>query len=630
MSEGKISGNTANANGGGVQVSSSGTFTLTGGEIICNFAKTGNEVRVLSNAAFNLYGGTVSGIGARISGEYNLNNGAQPAPNDARIVFNNSCVYAIHETLPENMSVAYHDVDYTPVNSVDNGSDYLRPRAPSDVLMTYVSEDGTVSVCSATDTTTYIYEYSSDLRYIRTVSFQNELPTLGAFTKDNEGNFYFFYTKYVDEDEKDVENMAVVKYDSFGARLNMYRLKAFADNSFLGVRGFSPSGSRRMEISSNMLAIYFARHMFKASDGLTHQASYGFVLDKNTLARIDRGAATSGSGASTMSIPYVSHSFNQFILPVQDGFVFADKGDAGTTRTFTFAKFQNSQRTKRVNAPFRFKEGAQHYNFTFAQLGGLAETSNGYIFAGTYEKNDIASCPHNDSRNLLILTMDRELNTVSQPVWITDYTVKEENNAANPKIVELDNGRYLLMWEFMTDRAFKASYMLIIDEYGTPLTAVEEMPNVRLNTNDVLRYSEETGNVYWAVNTAIDGRIAVYYLKVGIPGSRLSSTSIQPKFRVHDSRYGIIITPNPANDVARISVITPEPAQINLRVLDNLGNTVFASTGAFSAGGNVEPIVWNLTNTAGRFVANGTYLVIVQARGISGRVYNYQSKIGVR
>jgi len=33
--------------------------------------------------------------------------------------------------------------------------------------------------------------------------------------------------------------------------------------------------------------------------------------------------------------PYVSHSFNQFILPVKDGFLYANHGDAAP-RSFTF------------------------------------------------------------------------------------------------------------------------------------------------------------------------------------------------------------------------------------------------------------------------------------------------------
>jgi len=42
-----------------------------------------------------------------------------------------------------------------------------------------------------------------------------------------------------------------------------------------------------------------------------------------------------------------------------------------------------------------------------------------------------------------------------------------------------------------------------------------------------------------------------------------------------------------------------------------------------------ETISWNLQNQARRFVANGTYLVLVEATGISGRRFVYSTRIGV-
>jgi|GEM_PF-1155484 len=404
-----------------------------------------------------------------------------------------------------NPSVVLQEVDHITAISIDRGKDYLRgwPDLAS-IITTYVSNDGTVSVCSATTTVTQVYEYSSDLRHIRTMRFQNEFQKFGAFTKDNEGNFYFFYAKDVEEDDKNIENMALVKYDSSGRRLNMYRLIANAQNSFNGIRRPFRSGSCRMEISGNMLAIYFATEMFMSqNDGLNHQASYGFIVDKNTFLRIDRGQAN----RSLQGVPYASHTFNQFILPVQDGFIFADQGDM-YPRQFFFNRFKLDQRTVSLSA-FRFKEGSR-YQFTFAQMGGLAETSGGYIFAGTYERNNVVLHEsHNDSRNLFILTMDNELNAVSQPVWITNYNNKNTQNAGNPKITRLNANRYLLMWELMSNENYISTYCAIIDERGRVLQAAREMRGVRLNINDTLRYCQTTGNVYWATNGP-DMKIAVY------------------------------------------------------------------------------------------------------------------------
>jgi len=112
-----------------------------------------------------------------------------------------------------------------------------------------------------------------------------------------------------------------------------------------------------------------------------------------------------------------------------------------------------------------------------------------------------------------------------------------------------------------------------------------------------------------------------------------------------DSRYGIFIENVIVSDVAKISVITPEPATVNLRIMDNLGNVVFSTDGVGAGfarpenrtngdlGGQTPPlqnaVVWNLTNQSGRFVANGAYLIIVEATGISGKAYRYSARIGI-
>jgi hypothetical protein len=62
--------------------------------------------------------------------------------------------------------------------------------------------------------------------------------------------------------------------------------------------------------------------------------------------------------------------------------------------------------------------------------------------------------------------------------------------------------------------------------------------------------------------------------------------------------------------------------------MDALGNVVFTET---AVGANHHlPIIWNLQNQSGRFVANGTYLIVVEAIGFSGKTYQYSSRVGVK
>jgi hypothetical protein len=332
-----------------------------------------------------------------------------------------------------------------------------------------------------------------------------------------------------------------------------------------------------MEVSGNMLCVYFARLMFMTpDDGLNHQASYGFILNKNNLSRI-----------SNIRMPSAGHSFNQFILPIENGFVFADQGDVGP-RGFYFNTVQNGIKNKNITS-FAFKQG-NRYQATFAQLGGLAKTTDGYLFAGTYEKNKVVSAEHNDSRNVFILTLDNELNNISEPIWITSYTNKDNDNAASPKIADLYNGRYLLMWERMGRIGYESTYMTIIDKTGRQLITAKEIPDVRLNANDILRYNRTNGNVYWAVDNH-DKNIDVYSFNPDNPINAAMRTGAPV------GGYGLSLTDF---TVDKVSVNQTERFTVKVKA-QNMGSEAFPG-GNFGAAlvdnsNNIVEVVgiWNYT-----------------------------------
>jgi len=423
------------------------------------------------------------------------------------------CVFSFLVTVyaqTQNPHSVTFNTEYNVPFSIDAGSRYLSGWDElTPIITTYIDHAGSVSICSVDSNAreTYIYEYSQELVHIKTIKVANEFEKFGAFVKDDEGNYYLFFAGRASG--ASVENMALVKYDNDGNIIKTMKLRARTPNSFDGVRNPFYAGSCRMELSGSMLAIYFARQRF---DG--HQASYGFVLDKDSFERFDRGHAyyytNGGYPQGRNLISFTGHSFNQFIFPIDNGFIFVDQGDK-YPRAFTFGRFQDGINTKRLNA-FRFKQ-SRTYQYTFAQLGGLAKTSGGYIFAGTYEKNRVVTnVSHNDSRNLFVLTFDDNMTSCGDPVWITNYTDKNTENAANPKIASLEGGRYILMWEQMIPNNYTTTFMKIIDEEGNPLGDATELPGIHLNINDVLRYNRHNRKVYWAVN---DGRtsITVYALE---------------------------------------------------------------------------------------------------------------------
>jgi len=98
-----------------------------------------------------------------------------------------------------------------------------------------------------------------------------------------------------------------------------------------------------------------------------------------------------------------------------------------------------------------------------------------------------------------------------------------------------------------------------------------------------------------------------------------------------DNRYGIKFASNIVYNQARISVVLPEnqkAAETRIVIYDMTGNVVFsmASTGSATD----EAITWNLTNNAGRIIANGAYLVVAEVKAGNGKIYLYSAKLGVK
>jgi len=421
-----------------------------------------------------------------------------------------ACGLAAQQPAAQPLIEVRRAIGYSIRDSVDYiGNQYISYWGQLPSVFSFVNSDGSVTICTSDDNAkiTYIYEYDIDLQAKRALAVRNEIGSLGAFTKDSEGYYYFFYG--VKTTNKNFENMAVIKYNPEGKKVRLYKLTAQAPNSYDGIKVPYSAGSCRLELSGSMLAVYFAREMFNGQ-----QSSYGFVLDKDTFKRIDEGAATNTQKiGGNMQIPYVCHSFNQFILPIDNGFVFADHGDT-YPRSFTFAKFQKGSNTKRLHA-FTFS-GENGTVATYAEMGGLAKTSNGYIFAGVYGKD------RNSSRNLFVLTFDEDMDLCSDPIYLTKYT-KNDNHAGHPKIVRVDTDRYLLLWEvfkFSMQSAnvierdatsYVSTYMLLINEKGEAVSEPREL-NARLNMNDPLRYNSNNGRVYWVINNGKTS-LTIYALK---------------------------------------------------------------------------------------------------------------------
>jgi len=92
-----------------------------------------------------------------------------------------------------------------------------------------------------------------------------------------------------------------------------------------------------------------------------------------------------------------------------------------------------------------------------------------------------------------------------------------------------------------------------------------------------------------------------------------------------DGRTGIRLSNNIVSDKAEFEVILPSDKILEVKavIYDNTGNVVFEFSGRDAK------LSWNLTNAAGRNIANGSYLIIVEAKVVNGN-YAYSAKTGVK
>jgi uncharacterized repeat protein (TIGR02543 family) len=134
--------------------------------------------------------------------------------------------------------------------------------------------------------------------------------------------------------------------------------------------------------------------------------------------------------------------------------------------------------------------------------------------------------------------------------------------------------------------------------------------------------------VYDDFRVSIDSGTTGNLTILGIWSFESSTSIIDAKGK---RQYGIAfensITKSDAS--AKFIISTPEQSQITLAIYDNLGNLLNKQNLRTNSDGDIKGL-WNLTNEAGRTVAAGSYLMIIEATGISGKRYRYSTKFGVK
>ena len=223
-----------------------------------------------------------------------------------------------------------------------------------------------------------VEDYASDFTFQSGRTIPMELSLWGGFFAGADYNFLVFGQKNPDENDS-TEVVRVVKYSKDWQRLGQA--------SLYGANTTTPfdAGSLRMDEYGGQLYIRTCHQMYASSDGLHHQANLTICVEQESMTILD-----SYSQVMNPTVGYVSHSFNQFVLADSDqNIITLDHGDAyprGAALMRYNAKAGSGKFSGLVtNISLQKFSGQTGDNTTGASLGGLAETSSGYVAAYNYD-----------------------------------------------------------------------------------------------------------------------------------------------------------------------------------------------------------------------------------------------------
>ena len=359
----------------------------------------------------------------------------------------------------------------------------------------FVDYRGRYTIAYAGGNYVYLQRYNSNLKHLKTLKIKKKYPQLGDVICDSLGNYYIAWGKNDTKGKGNVVTFAISKYNYKGKHIKTARLKSYS--GYDGKEIFE-AGNCAMAIQGNHLVCSYAKQMYNG-----HQKNETFAVNINNMKRVD--------GYSY----WVSHSFNQRVIPLKDGGVlFGDHGDANVTRGFVLNYNHIANGQYITFLPFHFwglnTNDMFHINKTYAQLGNIGEVGTGYVLVGTSAKSMTSSAP-NQKQQLMMQIIDPATgNSVLKGStrsgtclgikckdtgikWLTNY--KDGSYATNSNMIVIDNDLIVVMWERHKDYEFKNSYYMVISSTGKILKKATSLKGQRLCGNEELNYYD--GYIYW-------------------------------------------------------------------------------------------------------------------------------------
>lgn len=425
--------------------------------------------------------------------------------------------------VPENAGDSYSfirniNVSNTQVNSISNWAQV------SPVQQFLYMDEGLA----------YAYAADNQLRIVtpgKTLSIEMKYPLLGDVISDDEGNFYVVWGKVGTKNTE--KTIFISKYSPKGEHI---KTTGFVGISPLGADGNTKipfdAGNCVSAIHEGVLMVNYAREMYNG-----HQSNN--VIGVYTEDMSPYSFDLYYWDEQRAEVPYVSHSFNQSIIysKIADDFVLANHGDAydrgfiveklnkKVVRGYTKTLYETIY--SQLNIFHFYLEPKSNYNMyvvnkTFAQLGGLAETSKGVVLVGASAKS-IGEAAKTEKQNLFIQIFDPLATEVSPSmfvggtvrsgetslniydtgdtpltkvtdygvIWLTNHT---DRDVIAPQVV-VGEDRIIILWTEVYKYTPESFYMVLAAD-GEVITPATSLGRLKLNSYEMPVY--HNGFVYWA------------------------------------------------------------------------------------------------------------------------------------
>ncbi len=375
----------------------------------------------------------------------------------------------------------------------------------------------------------YGYVMDNALKIIapgKKLDIEMKYPELGDVISDDGGNFYVVWGRTNETDDASIETTFISKYNSDGRHVKT--------TGFVGES--SPWGNS--DSAKTKTPFYAGNCVSAIADGVLVNYHGKERYDGH---QSDNVIAVKTSDMSVYSLPnntYSGHSFNQSIIYCEktSDFLFASQGDA-YARGF---RINNSSGFYGDNDEILFHfylEANANYNMrivnnTFAQLGGLAETSKGVALVGAAVKS-IGEAAKDEKQNLFIQIFNPRRNKISSSMFIggttrsgaTSFDINDNNNnplmpvtdygihwltnytdtdVIAPQVVAADD-QIIILWATKGDTLY-----MVLSASGDVLTPATSLGGLPLNSFEQPVYHK--GTVYWVA--IVNGRLKVISIEI--------------------------------------------------------------------------------------------------------------------